>query len=170
MTRFRLGNIVSTSLLALVLSATACVVEARGRLVSPALDEDDLSAIRAVHDDYSEGWLQDDRRKVMSTLTEDAVLLPSGLDRIEGAAAIEAYWWPADAPATRILSLTLNVEKIDGSGDIAYAVGTGALSFSYVENGETKTSAADSTFLDVMRKGADGRWRIAVRMWSNRRR
>lgn len=136
----------------------------------PALDDSDLAAIRAVQDAYRDGWLRGDPERVMGTLTPDATLLPSGLTAIRGERGIRAFWWPAGMPPTKVLSMDVTLDDIRGDGNIAYASGTLALAFEWDDAGTTRTTTSESSFLDVLRKGPDGRWRIDARMWSNRSR
>jgi ketosteroid isomerase-like protein len=62
--------------------------------------------------------------------------------------------------------MELHVEDISGDAGMAYAWGRGSLSFSY----QDKTVDARHTFVNVLRKQADGTWKTVCRMWSDARR
>jgi uncharacterized protein (TIGR02246 family) len=130
-----------------------------------ALGSPDSDAIRAVHQEYRDAWLAGDATRVMATLTPDAVLLPSGLAPIEGEQAIRRFWWPGGPPTT-IEAFEVTVDEVAGQGDIACARGWDHLRF---RTGAEPAVSQHSTYLDVVRRGADGRWRISRRMWSDLR-
>ena len=103
----------------------------------------------------------------MATFTPDAVILPSGLHPIEGAAAIRAFWFPAGVTTT-ITAMELTVWSVHLAGSVAIVRGDGSLT--YVSSGPAGAQAPTtlrSWFLNVLRKQPDGRWRIAERAWSD---
>ena len=130
-------------------------------LAAPARADD---AVRANLMAYRDAWLKGDADAVMATLTPDAVLLPSGLSPVVGQEAIRAFWWPVDEKPTRIDAMELDIERVSIDGALAYAWGRGTLTFTY--DGRTRTTR--STFLNVLRRQADGSWQTACRMWSDR--
>jgi len=132
-----------------------------------ALSKEDQGAIRAAVEAYRDGWLKGESEAVMATFTSDAVLQPSGLPPIVGEEGIRAFWWPSDGPATKVLAMELHLDEIGGDGNLAFARGRGSLTFSYEQDGVIKTVSARSTFLNILRKGADGSWRTSHRMWSD---
>jgi uncharacterized protein (TIGR02246 family) len=126
----------------------------------------DRAAVRAAADAYVQAWLNDDRAAVMATLDEDAVLMPAGMQPLATRAAIEHFWWPDDGSRTRVTGYTLDVDEVDGSGDLAWTRGHAAISFTY-EKGETRLEQTNPTIdLTLYRRHADGSWRITRRMWT----
>src|SRR5215468_552960 len=80
-----------------------------------ALTGHDRTSIRNVIEKYRTSWLAGDAEGVMSTFTEDAVLLPAqGSAPVVGRDAIRKYWWPAGAPPTTITKLNITYEEMDG--------------------------------------------------------
>ncbi len=132
------------------------------------LSASDEDAVRASIRSYQEAWLKGDPSAIMGTLAEHAVLLPSGLAPIVGGRAIRAFWWPPDSPPTKVIAMDLQVDDVVGQGGMAYAWGRGSLTFSYVQDGKEKLVSVQSTFLNVLLKEADGRWRTTCRMWSDK--
>ena len=132
------------------------------------LSTNDRSAIADNLQLYRNAWLKGDANAVMATLAENAVLLPSGLPPIVGDEAIRAFWWPPDSPPTKVLAMELAIEETAGQAGLAYAWGRGSLTFSYQQDGQEKTVSTESTFLNVLRKQADGKWKTTCRMWSDR--
>ncbi|HJZ73794.1 MAG TPA: DUF4440 domain-containing protein [Vicinamibacterales bacterium] len=138
-----------------------------GAETSAALSASDTAAVRAATLAYRDAWLANDASRVMATLTEDAVLLPSGLAPIQGSAAIRDFWWPAAAPATTVIAMELTIGGIDGSGNVAIVTGRGTLTFT--TGGASAPRSLASTFINVLRRQPSGAWLIAERMWSDLR-
>jgi uncharacterized protein (TIGR02246 family) len=127
----------------------------------------DEADVRALEESYRTGWLANDSAAVMSTIAEDAVLMPAGVEPLVGGSAIRAYWWPTDGSVTTIKSYELNVEEVEGTGDLAYLRGRGALEFTYQDpDGVSSELVSRAVHLSVAKRGLDGRWLIVRRAWS----
>src|SRR5262249_984177 len=137
----------------------------RGAPAAGALSASETAAVRAATLAYRDAWLANDANRVMATLTDDAVLLPSGVSPIKGSAAIRHFWWPAAAPAPTVTAMDLTIDTIDGSGDVAIVTGRGTLTFSTGDAAAPRSLA--STFINVLRRQPNGAWLIAERMWSD---
>jgi uncharacterized protein (TIGR02246 family) len=116
---------------------------------------------------YRDAWRANDAALVMATLTSDAVLLPGGLEPIVGDKAIRAFWWPADGPSTTVVSMDQVVDDVIADGGVAVVRGHGALRFELAQAGKSESRSVRHTFLNVVRRQADGSWLIAQRMWSD---
>ena len=116
---------------------------------------------------YRDAWRANDVALVMATLTSDAVLLPSGLEPIVGERAIRGFWWPANGPSTTVISMEQVVDDVTADGGVAVVRGHGSLSFEFTQAGKTESRSLRHTFLNVVRRQADGSWLIAQRMWSD---
>ena len=64
---------------------------ATGFLPAAAVPASEAAAVREVTQEYRNAWLANDPARVMATLTPDAILLPSGMAPIDGAAAIRQF-------------------------------------------------------------------------------
>jgi uncharacterized protein (TIGR02246 family) len=135
----------------------------------PGLSAADRSSAEAATRAYRDAWLSNSPAAVMATLTTDAVLLPSGMEPISGEAAIRAFWFPSSRPATTVTEMEQTIEGVEGSGDVAVVRGHGSLTFSMEQDGREVVRSQRSTFLNVLRRQADGSWKIAMRMWSDLR-
>ncbi len=71
-----------------------------------ALSSADVESVMQADRAYATAWLANNPESVMATLTEDAVLVPSGILALEGADAIREFWWPADSPPTTVIEFT----------------------------------------------------------------
>lgn len=154
-----------TGMIAIVVSA-CLVLAAKGCFEAPrsSLSSSDIDAIKLADQAYVRAWLANDREQVMATLTEDAVLLPSGLAALEGSDAIREFWWPADSPPTRVTEFTAVQREVGGYGELGFVRGSFALSFTY--GGSSYSSAGE--YMSILRRLPDGVWRISHRMWSDR--
>lgn len=127
----------------------------------------DEAAVRALEEAYRTAWLANDSAAVMATLSRDAVLMPAGVEPLAGKSAIQKYWWPGDGSETTIGSYDIEVEEVDGSGDVAFLRGRGSLEFSYRDTaGAVSRLTSEAVHLSIARRGEDGQWRIVRRAWS----
>jgi uncharacterized protein (TIGR02246 family) len=132
-----------------------------------SLTPSDISQIRDVTNAYIAAWIADDADAVMALFTDDPVIIPNQRNPIEGEAAIRAYWWPDNGTTTTINRYIINLDEIDGSGDIAYTRGHAELAFTFEANGESSNFVSRSVSMSVLHKQADGSWKIARRMWTS---
>ena len=133
-----------------------------------ALSARDVQEIRAVIENYRTAWLRGDAKGVLALFTSDAVLLPAhGAPWIVGTAAITGYWWPPDAPATTITKLDVSVEAVEGNCGVASIYGKDDVEWTQIEGGAKRAHGHPGTYLNVMRKSADGSWRISRHMWDD---
>jgi uncharacterized protein (TIGR02246 family) len=136
---------------------------------SANLSERDTVAIRGVIEAYRTSWLRGDEKGVLETFAPDAVLLPAhGGSPVVGTAAIKGYWWPPEAPPTKITKLEITTEGLQGDCRIAYVHGRDDVAWTVVENGVTKSYGHPGTYLNVMKRMPDGSWRISRHMWDDR--
>ena len=123
----------------------------------------DESAVRAAIDGYVQAWLTNDADRVLATLTDDIVLQPHhGVDPVLGAAAVRDFWFPSGPPTT-ITQFSIEIRGVHGASDLAYVWGRSSLAWDY--EGQSYTNGGNS--LSLLRRGADGRWRIAHQIWND---
>ena len=128
----------------------------------------DQRAIAAVMEKYRTAWLAGDAAGVQSTFSEDAVLIPHHGDApVVGLKAIREYWWPAGAPPTPVTKLEITTEALGGDCKVAFVRGHDSVSWTAEENGKTVSYTNSGTYLNVMKKLADGSWRIWQHMWDD---
>jgi len=151
-----------TRLLVIALSALSC---ARGS--APSLSAVDRRAILAIDSAYVTAWLRDDTAGVLATLSKDAVLMPGGQHPLD-VSGVKAFWWPNDGSHTRILTFARTIDDVDGNGDLAYVRGSDSFSFLYSKDGATQRMSTKAMTLAVVRRQANGEWRISRMMWSTR--
>jgi uncharacterized protein (TIGR02246 family) len=128
----------------------------------------DLTRLKAVNTAYRVAWLAADSAAVLRLFAPDAVLLPHhGDPPVVGLDAIREFWWPAGAPPTTVTALDLTSDGATVDGDQGVLWGRFALSFSFETEGRARSMRNAGTYLMVLRRGADGEWRITHRMWDD---
>lgn len=133
-----------------------------------ALSNADIAAIRSVSEAYVTGWLEDDTLAIVNTLDSQAVLMPAGMRPIVGIDDIKRFWWPDDGSVTDVTDYTMEVEEVEGSGNLAYTRGRAELTFTYSKDGQTTRQSNQTMYLTVYGRQSDGSWRILRRMWGPR--
>lgn len=126
----------------------------------------DVAAIRATIETYRTAWLAADTGAVLAMFTDDAVLIPHhGDPPVVGIAAIEAYWF--GSTGTVITDLQITTDQIDGDAGLAFARGRDSVAWTTTADGVTRRASSAGTYLNVMKRMADGSWRIHVHMWDD---
>ena len=152
----------SLSIVALGVLATACAPKADAPAASEtagapvALSAAELDAVKAVETAWAAAMNAKDTAAVFATYTADAKLMPPDAPILTGADGRAALAGLFGAGAS---DFALTTVEAYGTGDLAYAVGTA----SYKMGGATHTAK----YLEVFRKGADGKWRYVADMFSN---
>jgi uncharacterized protein (TIGR02246 family) len=149
----------------LPLFALLVACNARTQQHDPAAE---LGHLRAVNDRYRNAWLAGDSAAVLRLFAPDAVLLlHHGDPPVVGIEAIRAFWWPPNAPPTTVTSLDLTTEGAEVEGPVGVLWGRFALAFSFAAEGRRSSLQNSGTYLMVLRRKADGEWRITHRMWDD---
>src|SRR5262249_25153983 len=106
-------------------------------------------------------WLRDDTTAVLAAFESEPVLMPGGLSPLAGGDAARRFWWPSDGTHTKVTYFSRSIDEIGGSGSLAFIRGTDSLRFTYAaKDGGTSEQGLRSTTLAVVRRQADGRWKI----------
>jgi ketosteroid isomerase-like protein len=130
------------------------------------LSDDERAAVMAADRAYADAWLANDADSVMATLSQDAVIIPSGMDPIEGQERIRDFWFSPDSPPTTVRKYELVQAEVEGSADLAYARGSFTLAFDY----DGESYEGEGTYLSLLRRDESGVWRIARRTWNDHER
>jgi ketosteroid isomerase-like protein len=133
-----------------------------------SLESSYRAAIEEVIEQYRAAWLRGDAGGVLQTFTDSSVLLPAGgAEPVIGLGKIKEYWWPKDAPETKILQLDISVDQIEGDNCFAFARGSDTVAWSTLVDGKLTRSRHRGRFLNAMQKMPDGSWRILQHMWDD---
>ncbi len=148
-----------SSLAALALFTTACAgkTETPPPAAAPAaLSAADIEAVKGVDAAFAAGMNAKDTAAVFAVYDKDAQVMPEGSPILTGA---DAHAPIAGLVAAGASDFVMNTTTTYGVGDLAYNVGTAT--FKIGGNSETVKYA------EVLRKGADGKWRYVVDMFSS---
>jgi uncharacterized protein (TIGR02246 family) len=147
------------AVLALALASTACQPPAQE---PAALSEEDVAAIRAVAESYTEATLANDYAAVAAHYTQDAVLMSPNQPLIDGRAAIQAALEGLPGTVTEYSSTPVEIE---GRGDLAYARGAFTQARAIVGMAERVRDTAK--YLVILRKQPDGSWLLTEVCWNS---
>jgi len=145
-------------ILGLVLVAVACTakIETPAAGSAPAaLSTAELDTVKAVDAAFAAAMNAKDTAAVLSMYADDTRLMPPDSPVLDKASAGKLI---AGLLAANASDFVLTPTTAYGSGDLAYIVG----SVSYKMNGASETDK----YAEVLRKGADGKWRYVVDMFS----
>lgn len=146
-----------SAVIALGLFAVACTpkAEAPAAAAPAALSSAELDAVKAVDAAFAAAMNAKDSTAVFGIYADDAKLMPPDAPVLEGAAIHSTLTGlMAGGASDFVLTPTLSY----GVGDLAYTVGSASFSM----GGKTETVK----YTEVLRKGADGKWRYVVDMFS----
>ena len=145
-------------LLGLGLLATACAPksDAPPAAAAPvALSAAELEAVKAVDATFAAGMNAKDSMAVFAVYADDAKLMPPDSPILDGAAGRAVITGMMAGGAS---DFVLTSTTAYGIGDLAYLVGTAT----FTMGGASETVK----YAEVLRKGADGKWRYVVDMFS----
>lgn len=141
-------------LVGLGLFAVACAPKSETP-VAVSLTAAELDAVKAVDAAFSVGMNAGDSAAVFAVYADDAKLMPADSPILDGPAVRSLI---AGFIAGGAKDFVLTPITVYGVGDLAYMVGTASFT---VGGGSEKVKYAE-----VLRKGADGKWRYVVDMFS----
>ena len=143
------------------------ILGARGSAAPPAtLSAEDLAAIRKVHRQYEQTWLQGDADGVRALFTDDCVLFPPHADTPRlGKKGMNEF--PPHAPTTTITKLVVHIKDIGGDSQTAYVWGSHEVAWTTTQGGHRSSRSHTGYFLNVLRKQPNGEWKISHHMWDD---
>jgi uncharacterized protein (TIGR02246 family) len=122
----------------------------------------DESAVRAVDAAWTAAANAGDANALAGLYTADATLLPPGEQMHKGD--IAKYW--AGMTDANTVAIQLSTSAVEGQGDLAYAVGTYTLTLTPKTAGAKPMPTEEGKYVEIMKKQADGSWKIVYDMWS----
>lgn len=153
--------------LLLILFLTSCSEKSSQVNENSNLSTEDIEQIREINRNYTEGWLENDSKKVLELYTDSATIIPSGLLPIQGKKAISDFWFPNDGSTTVIHYYDLEILDIRGSANLAYTFENGKLSFTYEKDDFKLDREAESYAITIYKKMESGEWKITERIWTD---
>ena len=98
----------------LILIAAAAVASASAASAKP-LSPPERAAVEALPRQLTEGWLRNDREKVMGLFAPQAVFIPhDGVAPKIGWQALDRFWFPSTGAAGTVTAFKMTVENVAG--------------------------------------------------------
>ena len=127
------------------------------------LSAEDEAAVRAVDHAWARAASAGDGNAIGALYASNATLLPPMESAVEGEAA-KKYWVGFTNAFSGPIELTTT--GVEGRGDLAYSVGTYRMTLTPKKAGAKPLPAEEGKYLEVLKKQADGSWKIVYDMWS----
>lgn len=141
----------------LMLASVAANPAAQASSLSPT----DVTAITAVSETFGKMVLAKNSKAAAALYTSDGVLYPLGESAVKGRTSIEACL----TGLPPVTAFALRNTRVDGHDDLAYVQGT--FTMTLMPPGASSPEQASGYFLQVLRRQPDGRWQIAVQMFTS---
>ncbi len=131
--------------------------------VPAGLSAEDEAAVRAVDVEWARAATAGDGGALTALYASDATLLPPNEPVVKGE-AVKKY----NDDMTNSFSgpTELTTTAVGGRGDLAYAIGTYRASLTPKKAGAKPLPTEEGKYLEVLKKQADGSWKIVYDMWS----
>jgi uncharacterized protein (TIGR02246 family) len=127
------------------------------------LSAEDEAALRALDAEWARAATAGDGKAVAALYAADATLLPPMEPPKQGEAA-KKYWVDFTDGFSGPAELTTTT--VEGRGDLAYVVGTYRMTLTPKKAGAKAFPTEEGKYLEVVKKQADGSWKLVYDMWS----
>jgi len=117
----------------------------------------DKSAAMQSDSAYSAAVAAGDMAGMTGRYAPDAMLMPPDMQTFQGTQQIHQFY---QGMTSVKVNLQLTQETADGSGDFMYT--TGRYHYQQMPSGPSE----DGKYLEVWKRGADGKWMLAAQTWS----
>ena len=128
-----------------------------------ALSQADIDAIKANDAAFAKAANAGDLVAITAMYTSDATVLPPMMPMAEGSAAIKQLFGGMLHVMTP--NLVLTPKAVEGEGDRATLIGTYHLA-STLKAGNIAEPPEDGKYIEVVRRQADGSWKMTHDAWS----
>ena len=128
-----------------------------------SLSDEDKATVRAVDAQWARAAKAGDGEAIAALYTPDAILLPPGEAMVKGDAA-KKYW--VDFANGFSGPTELNTMAVEGSGDVASAIGTYKMSLTPRKAGAKPLPTEEGKYIEVLKRQDDGSWKIHHDIWN----
>ena len=130
---------------------------------SAALSSADENNIRALDAAWAKAATAGDGPAIAALYDPNATLLPPGEPMVKGEAA-KKYWM--DFAKGYSGPTQLNTQSVEGSGDLAVAVGTYRMTLTPKKAGAKPLPTDEGKYVEVLKRQDDGSWKILHDVWN----
>jgi uncharacterized protein (TIGR02246 family) len=131
--------------------------------VATGLSDRDKAGVRAVDGEWARAAQAGNGEAIAALYAPNAVLLPPGEPMVKGEAA-KQYW--VDFANGFSGPTELNTVAVEGSGDVATAIGTYKMTLTPKKAGAKPLPTQEGKYLEVLKRQDDGSWKLIYDMWS----
>jgi uncharacterized protein (TIGR02246 family) len=111
---------------------------------------------------YVEAFNRGDAAAVAEFYTEDAKVLPNNMEMVSGKQAIQQLW--KTAMEMGVKKMNLETAEVGYDGNLAYERGVSIVN---IEPKGEQARTEKGKYLIVLKRQADGSWKVAVDIWNN---
>ncbi len=123
--------------------------------------------ILKVHNDYVNGWLDMDEKKIMALLESNARIQPNTLKPIEGKPNIRQFWFPKDSSKTVINDYKTEIISLNIKDTLAISTHSSVLDWTYEKDTMSFGLLQKGINTTIYRKQKDKSWKIWRSMWTD---
>jgi len=127
------------------------------------LSAEDEAAVRAVDTEWARAASAGDGSAIAALYASDATILPP-MEPLRQGETAKKYW--VDFTNSFSGPIELTTTALEGRGDLAYGVGTYRMTLTPKKAGAKPLPTEEGKYLEVLKKQADGSWKIVYDMWS----
>jgi len=127
----------------------------------------DEQAIRKIHSEYVNGWLESDEERIMQLLVEDSRIQPNSLKPIEGKSEIRKFWFPKDGSKTIINNYETEIISLNTMDTLAISTHESFLDWTYIKDSTRFGMMQKGINTTIYRRQKDNSWRIWRSMWTD---
>jgi uncharacterized protein (TIGR02246 family) len=124
-----------------------------------ALTAADRAAAQAMDSAYSAAVAAGDVAGMTAGYAPDAMMQPPSMPALKGMEAIRRFY---QGMTSVKVTIQLTQETADGSGDFMYTTGR----YHYQQMPAETGPSEDGKYLEVFRRGTDGKWMLVAESWS----
>ena len=150
--------------LIILLSVIGCTSESP---ISSEQPSDDVVQLRALHELYVDGWLENNEEQVMNLLEDNAMIQPNKMNPIIGKENIRDFWFPKDSSITIINTFDTEVVHLQLKDTIAIMTHTSYLDWDYKLDTISFGMIQQGINTTVYLRQADNQWKIWRSMWTD---
>ena len=125
------------------------------------LTDADKAAARSMDSTYSMAVASGDVAGMVANDAPDVIMQGPGMPQVRGVGKIRSMM---QGMSGMKYTLALTQETADGMGDVMYTTGRYHYVGMATDSGPAPTE--DGKYLEVWRRGADGKWKLAAQSWN----
>jgi uncharacterized protein (TIGR02246 family) len=139
------------------------MADTRSAAAPAGLSSEDEAGVRALDTEWAKAATAGNGDAIAALYAPDATLLPPGEPMVKGEAA-KKYW--VDFANGYSGPTELNTLSVEGSGDLAYAVGTYRMTLTPKKAGAKPLPTEEGKYVEVLKRQDDGSWKILHDIWN----